>query len=395
MVTLVETILIECLKGIGRMFTNPLFYWIVLLIFGTGYHRILQQRTHFGFKIFGIFSELKNTWMISLIFSILISALTLGAGMVFTYELILILSIVTIFLSVTFRLSMLSASYTIGITYIFALLAFVFFGPQTDAPNNLFSDVNVTSLVILLGLFLLAEALLIGRVKRNETFPEIAQSTRGGWIGKQHIKKLSIIPFFVLVPSGLMEPIADYWPFFASGKDGTYGLLLVPFIIGFDHVTSQRSSEQTTAYLAKSIGILGFVVILIGIGSIYVTWLSIIAVVLAVLGREFINYRHRTIERRQSAFYNKMDDGLKVLSIIPGSPADRLGILVGETISKVNDHKVTNKQQFYKALQNSGAYLKMTLLDDANEIRFVQSALYDGEHHELGIVFTNKPYKNH
>lgn len=392
---MVETILMECLKGIGRMFANPLFYWIAFLVIGTGYQRVLQERAHFGFKIFNVFSELKQTWVISLVFSILISGLTLGAGMVFTHETILILSIVIIFLSITFSLSMLSASYTIGITYMIVLLTFIIFGSRTSPKSDVLTNVNFTGLVILLGIFLIVEAFLVGRVKRNDTFPELSQSERGSWIGKQHIKKLSFIPFFVLIPTGLIQPFADYWPFFTIGEDGTYGILLVPFIVGFDHVIHGRSAEQTTTYLIKSISLLGFIVLCLAVGSIYIPWLSMIAVLIAILGREYINYRHRMFNKEKSAYFNHMDDGLKVLSIIPGSPADRLGILVGETIDKVNDQKVNSAQQFYETLQNSGAYFKITLIDDANEMRFVQSAIYDNDHHELGIVFTNQPHKTH
>lgn len=390
---MIEMLFIECGKAIGRLFINPLFYWIVLLAIGTGYQRVLQERMQFGFKIFNVFSELKNTWIISLVFGILISCLTLGAGMVFTYETILILSVVVIILSLTFNLTMLSASYTIGITYLFILISLLFFGRQTEVSIDLLSKVNFTSLVILLGIFLIIESLLVGKIKRNEMLPELARSERGGWIGQQHIKKLAIIPFFVLIPTGLISPFASYWPFFPLGEESTFSLMLVPFVIGFDHVTRGRLAIHVASSLAKWISLLGIIVLLLGIASIYVAWLSFIAVILAILGREYINYRHRVADKEKSAYFNKMDDGLKVLAVIPGSPADRLGILVGETIAKVNDKNVMNAQQFYEALQNSGAYFKLNLIDDANELRFVQSAFYDDDHHELGIVFTDEPYR--
>src|SRR5690625_49901 len=107
---------------------------------------VLQERAHFGFKIFNVFSELKQTWVISLVFSILISGLTLGAGMVFTHETILILSIVIIFLSITFSLSMLSASYTIGITYMIVLLTFIIFGSRTSPKSDVLTNVNFTEI---------------------------------------------------------------------------------------------------------------------------------------------------------------------------------------------------------------------------------------------------------
>ncbi len=48
---------------------------------------------------------------------------------------------------------------------------------------------------------------------------------------------------------------------------------------------------------------------------------------------------------------------------------------------------------FYQALQKSGAFFKLDIIDDAGEVRFVQSAFYEGDHHELGLIFTEKPYR--
>ncbi len=41
---------------------------------------------------------------------------------------------------------------------------------------------------------------------------------------------------------------------------------------------------------------------------------------------------------------------------------------------------------FYKALQKNRAYCKLEVFDVNGEIRFVQGALFEGDHHELGIL---------
>jgi S1-C subfamily serine protease len=88
-----------------------------------------------------------------------------------------------------------------------------------------------------------------------------------------------------------------------------------------------------------------------------------------------------------------MNNGLKVLGVIPGTPADRLGIEVGENIMKVNGQLVNSIDSFYQSLQASGAYFKLDIEDLNGEIRFVQGALYQGDHHELGILFSDTPYR--
>lgn len=389
---MMESWLLELVKGIGKVFLNPLLYWSVLLVFIVGHRRIQQERIYFGFKIFDIFSEWKNTWMISIVLGLFISLFTVGIGLVFSYEMILLLSVVVIIMSLTFKLSMLSASYTIGITYILLLLSPLLLGSQTMIDPQLFAMTDFTSVVLLLGVFLIVEAILLGRVKREETFPTLSLSDRGVWIGQHHLKKLSVLPFFVLVPTGMITPFAAFWPYFTIGGE-SYSLLLVPFLIGFDYIVRGSLPQEAAKKLAKSFYVLGLVVIVLAVGSIYLSWLSMVAVLVAILGREYINYKHRTADKSKNAYFSQVESGLKVLAVTPGTPGDRLGILVGETIMKVNGQKINSVKEFYVALQESGAYFKIDIIDDANEVRFVQSALYEGDHHKLGLVFTGNPYR--
>lgn len=392
MIILIEGWLIELAKGFGKLFLNPLLYWTVFLILVAGYKRIQKERFYFGFKIFDIFSEWKNTWIFSLITGLLISFFTIGFGFVFSYEVILLLSVVTILLSIHLRFTLLSASYTIGITYLLLLLSPLLLENQTYINADLFSETNFTSLAILLGLFLMVEAFLLLRVKRNDTFPELSLSRRGVWVGQHQLKKLSVIPFFVLIPSGLIEPFAHFWPYFSFGEE-SYSLLLIPFLLGFDYTVRGDLPKRAIASIGKSIVSLGLIVLLIAVGSLFIPWLSILSVSVSIIGKEYINYKHRTTDKHNYAYFNQMDEGLKVLAVIPGSPADRLGILVGETIYRVNSEHVSTTKEFYEALQARGAYFRIEVFDDRQEIRFVQSALYDGDHYKLGLIFTDQPYR--
>lgn len=394
MIKLIESWLFELAKGIGKLFFNPLSYWSIILIFLVGYKRIRRERTQFGIKIHDVFSEWTSTWKLSLLLGVVISLLTLGTGMVFSYEVIILLSIVIIILSLTFNYSLLSPSYTIGFTFLLVVLSPLLLENQTIINSNLFIGVNFTSLAILLGVFLVIEAILLRMTQRNESFPELVLSERGMWIGQHRLKKLSIIPFFVIVPSGLITPFAPYWPFFDIGGE-SFSLLLLPFLIGFNHIVRGNLPKIVAQNLAKSIGLLSFLVLVFAITSIFppLSWLSIVAVIVAILGREFINYKHKVKDKESSVYFRPIDDGLKVLGVIHDSPADRLGILIGEKIVKVNGNKIYNANEFYNCLSDGGVNFRLEVIDDANEMRYVQSALYEGDHHELGIIFATKPYR--
>ncbi|WP_229683059.1 PDZ domain-containing protein [Virgibacillus oceani] len=386
-----ETWLIELANGIGKMFLNPLLYWAIILVVLVGAKRIKNERNNFGLKVFDIFSEWKGTWAISLVTGLILSLFSLGIGLVFSYETVLLLSIVIILLSIIIRFTMLSASYTIGATYLILLFMPFILENQSFTDNNLFSTTNFTGLTILLGLFLIVEAIVMVRVTRNETYPQVGLGQRGKWIGQHHLKRACIIPFFVLIPTGTISSFAPFWPYFSLGGE-TYSLLLIPFLIGFDHVVKGNLPQIAGRRIARSISILGVIVLLLSIGSIFVSWLSLIASIIAILGREYISYRHRVYDKERSPYFYTNEKGVKVLAVIPGTPADRLNILVGETIIKVNGIKINAVSEFYQALQASKASFKLELLDDSGEVRFLQSALYQGDHHELGIIFSDNQY---
>ncbi|RDW16533.1 PDZ domain-containing protein [Oceanobacillus arenosus] len=389
---MVETWLIELLKGIGKLFLNPLLYWSLLLIFAAGYFRIKRERLDFGVKVFDLFSEWRKTWTTTLISGIILSLIMLVVGIVFSYETILLLSVVTIILSITMRFTMLSPSYTLGITIILLVFSPQLLEYQSYIDSSLFSEVNFSSLVILLGLLLFVEAILIRNVDRNRTYPSLLLSERGIWIGQHRLKKLGIIPFFVLVPTGMITSFPPFWPYFSIGGE-SFSILLVPFVLGFDFIVRGNLPLNAAKKLAKSIAILGVLVVFIGVGSMYLSSLSIVAVIIAIFGREWIQYRYKVNDRTNVPYFHPENNGLKILGIIPGTPAERLDILVGETIIKVNGVKINTEQDFYSSLQSSGAYFKLEVVDDANEMRFVQGPFYEGDHHELGLIFTVKPYR--
>lgn len=385
--------LIELATAIGKLFFNPLLYWSIILVLVVGYKRIKAERKNFGLKVYDMFAEWKHTLGLAIGIGIFMTALNLGIGMVFSYEMIVLLTIVIICLSLTFRLSLLSSSYTIGISYLLLLIMPMLIQKQPFLPTKLFSNINFTGLTTLLGFFLLTEAYMLNRLKSKETFPELVQSDRGRWVGQHRLKKLVMVPFFTLVPTGMISSFAPFWPYLPLGNEETYSLVLVPFLFGFDYAVRGNLPSMETIKLSKQIFGLALIVILLAVGSIFIAPLSLVAVVVAILGREFINFKHRVKDREKKPYFYQSKQGIQVLGIIPGTPADRLQVLIGETITKVNGIKISNETEFYRALQESGASFKIDVLDHNGEVRFVQSAIYAGDHHELGFLFVGEPYR--
>lgn len=114
---------------------------------------------------------------------------------------------------------------------------------------------------------------------------------------------------------------------------------------------------------------------------------------MAIVGRLWISYRHRVRENRNPYYYTAQNNGVMILDVIPGSPAYKMKLKTGEMIRSCNQIPVATKQELYSAILKNRAYCKLEIIDTNGELRFVQGALYEGDHHELGILFIEKHRK--
>jgi len=390
-IALVDIFIHEAFKTIRLLLTQPLLYWVVFLLIISSYERVERERINFGYKIFNIGKEWRDTFIFSLVFGLLLSLIMVGTGFVFSYEIIYLINIIVILFSISTRYTLLSASYTIGTVYLLVLLLPFVLSFQQYFPSSLFMENNLSGIAIFLGLLLFVEAFLVKRIKPNNTYPSLRKSKRGVWIGQHHLRKLSILPIFLLVPHGLIEPFSPYWPVMHFGVD-TYSIILLPMAIGFDHEVKGTLPQIVAQKLFSSLTVLALVVTILGVGSIYLSWLSFIAVLVALMGREFIKYKLQEADHDRIPYFTNLNEGVRVLSIIPESPAEKLKIQVGETILRVNGQTIKTPKEFYQSLQDSGAFFKLDVLDVAGEVKFIQGAFYEGDDHNLGIIFPQERY---
>lgn len=387
-----EGSLIEVAKGIGRLFLHPLFYWSFILVLLSGIRRIRQERMDFGTKVYSLFSEWKGNIFYSLLFGFFISVITLSAGFVFTVETLIALSIVMFVLSISFNFAALSPVYSIGITFAVLFLLPQFLRDTSINDERWFTDVNFPGLAILLGLLIIAEALFLKLIKRHHFFPSLVRSERGGWIGQSRIKQFGMIPIFLLIPGGSLLPMEPYWPYVTIGGE-TYGLLLFPFLLGTQLAVRGNNPRVIVQRMSGWLMGIGVIVTLASISSLFLPAAALWTVIFAIAAKEFILYRYRVDENKKFAYFHPENNGLKVLGVLPGTPAERLGITAGETIVKVNGKPTSEVNEFYEALHDSSASYRLEVLDERGEPRFVQGAFFEGDHHELGLLFTEEPYR--
>ncbi|WP_244877741.1 PDZ domain-containing protein [Halobacillus kuroshimensis] len=380
----------EILQGTGRLFFLPFLYIALIMSVMVSANRIKKERRMFGTRVFDRFSEWKGTWSVSLLTGLVISIIGVGAGLTVSYPFLFLSAAILLLVSLTGRLSWYSPAYTLGVTgLVLLLMPFLPESWKSHPWMETLFDTSLPMVALLLSLLLVREGLLLLKTSPSHTYPERTKGRRGLWIGQHRGKRMTVVPFFSLIPGGVIEPFASWWPVIPVGGD-TYGVILIPFVLGAEWLVRGQSPEMASKAIGRHTFLLAFFLTMLAVGSFFLEILSIVVFALALIGREWIYLRHRSRENK-TPFFTSTPKGVRILGVIPESPADQMGLFPGELIERVNSIPVRTENQFYEALQNTGAFTKIEVRDEWGENRYVQRAMYEGEHYELGLVFVEPP----
>ncbi|MEC1624106.1 S1C family serine protease [Bacillus mojavensis] len=376
----------ELLKSAGLFFLHPLFWFFVIVSLAFGYVRIKRERKTFHTRIADIYDELKFTYTKGLIPGILLSIVLGVLGISIPLGILAIIAVMTAAAALTLRANWMSAAYIVSVSM---LIGFGLQVNQTEPFLDRFPQgfaVVWPALAVFLGLLVIAEGAVAYRSAHVKTSPGLVVSSRGLPIGQQLANRIWLLPLFILVPGNGIESHLSWWPVF-SVPGGSFHFLWIPYFVGFGQRVQGSLPETSIRITAKRVCILGLIVSALGAASLLWTSLAGAAVCAAVLGRIFLSVKQRINDNAAPFYFSKRDQGLMVLGIIPNTPAEDLELKIGEIITKVNGVPVKHVSDFYEALQRNRAYVKLEIIGLNGEIRFDQRASYEGEHHELGILF--------
>jgi S1-C subfamily serine protease len=377
---------IELLKSAGLFFLHPLFWFFMIISLAYGYARIKRERKTFHTRIADIYDELKFTYTKGLIPGIILSVILFGLGISVPLGMLGIIAVVTAAAALVLRANWLSAAYIVGVSMIIGFGLSYF---QAEPFLNRFPqgfEINWPAIAVLLGLLVITEGAAAYRSAHVKTSPALVVSSRGLPIGQQISNRAWLLPLFILVPGNGLESHLSWWPVF-SVPGGSFHFIWIPYIIGFGQRVQGSLPAISIKTTAKRIAILGLVITAFGAASIWWMPFAGAAVLTAVFGRIFLSLKQRVNDNAAPFYFSKRDQGLMVLGIIPNTPAEDLELKIGEIITKVNGTPVKHVSDFYEALQNNRAFVKLEVIGLNGEIRFDQRATYEGEHHELGILF--------
>ncbi|OEH92217.1 PDZ domain-containing protein [Bacillus solimangrovi] len=375
----------ELLKGFGKFFLHPFLYAAIIVALLLGVKRVKRERKDFHVRVYDSVLELGELFLPGVVVGLIVSFGTIMLGITIPIGFLTVVAALYILLSLTLQIRWVSPAYVISFAVIF-----VFFMKEMELGWGSVLDVSIVSfthLIILLSILVLVEAVLLMRFGGKRTSPMLLKGKRGKLIGAHQSNKLWLIPLFLLVPveSGIIAK--DWWPLLPEVNGQSYMLMLVPFASGVTQRIRTELPQIGMKRIGKQVLLLALLLCSLSIASLWLPYLILVTCAVAIIGREWIYYRQKHREDRYSNLFTEHPDGLIITGIIPKSPAEKFDLKVGERINKVNKRVVRSEKDFYEALQLNRAFCKMEVVDMNGEIRFAQGAVYEGEHHELGLLF--------
>ncbi|URN96142.1 MAG: PDZ domain-containing protein [Candidatus Pristimantibacillus lignocellulolyticus] len=382
-------------KALVSLLIQPLFYISLMLLLTMFLYRVRMERSMFSVKL--------KEWKLPMVFmilgglvaAILVSVIAAVLGFTLTVPTIYWLWFIMLILTV-FKVRFLTISYSAGIVAILHLIASVI-GPLSLQNDLAFIyqtllDINAFSLLVISALLGIAQSVLVRIQHKHMISPVYMSGKRGKVIGGYVLQGYWPIPLLLFMPvtpeqsGAFLFNTAYGQPFFMSMSNEAWLMLACPLMIGVTQLTQAVTPKQLALRVSRQGLLVSCVLLLISIGSWWVSGLIWVSAILTLIASELLNWYNNSQESKQTPLYGQDNNGLKVLAVVKSSPAEQMNIEIGDIIIKANGQDVHTLEQLYEAMSINPAFCKLALLNNNRDLKFAQRTRYADEHHQLGII---------
>ncbi|MFD2705588.1 PDZ domain-containing protein [Salibacterium lacus] len=376
----------ELLYGIGRFFAHPLTYLIPIVMFVLGWRRVVKERRDFHTRVFRAVFDVTAPLLPGLAAGLAGSAAALLLGVTVPFSFLVLLSLFTGLILLSGRVKWLSPAFTVSAAVLLALILPLWDtgSPRVDAWLQELGASDYQAVLFWLAVLIILESVLVFRSARFFTSPLTVKSSRGKWLGAHRMRRIWLLPSVFFIPGGMLDAVS-WWPLLPVGEGGL-ALFFFPLAVGTDYTIYHTLPRPALQQMGRRLCLLGLAA---GAGaglSFYYPQAVLYTAAAVFVLRTALQVWQRMEDHGRQPFFQPGSRGVKILAVLPESPAAKMGMTAGEIIWKVNNIPVHSKKELYYALQKNSAHCRLEVMDTNGERRHVQSALYDNEHHEIGVL---------
>lgn len=108
-------------------------------------------------------------------------------------------------------------------------------------------------------------------------------------------------------------------------------------------------------------------------------------ILLAVIGVGLAIFQHRATRLGHERIAQS-PDGVRLIAILPDTPAAKMGLSAGDMVLACNNEPVSTAVELYAAVQRHPAYVRLKVRRLDGELRLAETAIFAGAPHELGMI---------
>lgn len=369
------------LKLIGSYLLTPVLWLGILYVIISYNQRINKERKQFRVAINKDFYEGRNFIKYGLFFFVMgslismILGLTLPTNSVYIYQILVVLAFLINGFS---TISMLLVMTAAGILELVVPRFITFFG-------DVFPEISGTSWLLLIFISILADYYLTRNMKKHPLSPRIKSGKRGRNIATYLGRETVVFPLLALIPSGTLSSTLNFWPVFNIGNQ-KFSLILFPIFISTSVKVIKRAKERVIQDKLKNTELLlGLTFVLIVLTK-FMSKLFLISLIILTVVSIFLEIKLRKKEKNANSWYVETDEGIRIISVQPETPAAKMKLQPGDVILTCNNRVVNSEEEFYQALQLNSAYCHVKVRTYEGDLRIAESAIFMDSPHEIGLI---------
>lgn len=369
------------LKLIGSYLLTPVLWLGILYVIISYNQRINKERKQFRVAINKDFYEGRNFIKYGLFFFVMgslismILGLTLPTNSVYIYQILIVLAFLINGFSTTSMLLVMTAA---GILELVVPRFITFFG-------DVFPEISGPSWLLLIFISILADYYLTRNMKKHPLSPRIKSGKRGRNIATYLGRETVVFPLLALIPSGTLSSTLNFWPVFNIGNQ-KFSLILFPIFISTSVKVIKRAKERVIQDKLKNAELLlGLTFVLIVLTK-FMSKLFLISLIILTVVSIFLEIKLRKKEKNANSWYVETDEGIRIISVQPETPAAKMKLQPGDVILTCNNRVVNSEEEFYQALQLNSAYCHVKVRTYEGDLRIAESAIFMDSPHEIGLI---------
>lgn len=372
-------------------FAHPVLWVGVLSLLVVYWRRTTNERKSFHVALNRDWFEARMFIKTALLGGVVASvlALVLGATTTVTfgwwYSIFAVLALIIWTLS-SYDASWLAVLLAAAVTWLQPTLGSETVSEITPDDFWLSSALKPTAAVVflLVALIFVIRIIMFKQLRWSNFTAKITRGKRGRRIALYRQQHLAVVPVILLVPGDSWVSHLSFYPMIAVGHH--FSITCLPLVV---LLTSRVVKTAMKAAVQAEKRLNWWLVVLCVVAAI-AGWLLpqaslIIAgvIFLGVLcGKWWLH--HQAVLANN--WYVETDNGVRVIAVLPGTPAAKMRLQPGDVILDCNDQAVHSEGELYAALQRNSAYVKMRVQTYQGDLRLAEAAIFAGAPHEIGLI---------